>query len=509
MTINIADPTKHENLQQYIRGFGGMDVAWSNFPNTRKEDTERQYNPDWGFGYNILRIMIVPPGTSQGNYTSHKDIIEGRPRDAPDFNGWSGLLPNHRPDYIENVKIVNKYGGYVLASPWTPPKEWKSNNSINSGGHLIPTYYKAFGTYLREFCQYMSSKGAPIYAISIANEPNYSGGYDGCEWEDGQPGKTTHMLNFFLEVGQFTQGARGYGGGKSIPRVLIVNGESANSPDINFPVLNNATARAAVDFYARHVYAAHTSTLWTNPYASWEDDDPYQTECWMTEHNINSANALAFFNDSKWPYVWRFMNDVDLVIRLNNENAFVWWASKRFYSFIGDGQSGTGNGDPLPRGYGLSHFAKYTNETTRLNFTITEESTLANRTTPITTDTATSNVNQSIFNLDSPSAKITAYVKREGAEKEIKEITMVMFTPTSTSGSGGQNLGNIKINMPAGFKIDSASAHRSTSATDIFKDYPVLITESADPAVDRKSAYVSLGSGQILSVRFVVSPEGN
>jgi O-glycosyl hydrolase len=500
MTIDIADPRVHANLLQYIRGYGGMEVAWANFPETTDAETETQYNPDWGLGYNILRIMIVPPGSTQGNYTNHSDIILGRPGAE---GGWGGLLPRHRPFYIKNVQIVNKYNGYVLASPWTPPKEWKTNNSINSGGKLIPAYYESFATYLREFCQFMYYQDAPVYAVSIANEPNYSGGYDGCEWDDGKG--EPHMKNFFVQVGQFTQGARGYGGGKSIPRVLIVNGESANSPRINDPVLENTTARNAVDFYARHVYGSQTETLW-NQYASWVEGSSFQTECWMTEHNINSANALAFFNDSKWDYVWRFLNDIDLVVRLNNENAFVWWASKRFYSFIGDGQSGTTEGNILPRGYGMSHFAKYTNETTRLNFTIRDDGHVSqgsstNYNIPITKNITSSNVNQSDFNLDGQSAKITAYVKREG--DKVREITMVMYTPTTTSNTGGYNLGNIKINMPGNFVIDSAQGHKSTSAApaDIFRPYVPTISS------DRKSAYVDLARSQILSVRFVVSEE--
>jgi O-glycosyl hydrolase len=509
VTIDILDPTEHGNLLQYIRGYGGMEVAWNNFPETYKEDTEMQYNPDWGFGYNILRIMIVPPGSSQGNYTNHSDIILGRDPNSEDYNGWSGLVPKHRPQYIENVKIVNKYNGYVLASPWTPPKEWKENNSINSGGILIPTYYKAFATYLREFCQFMYYQGAPVYAVSIANEPNYSGGYDGCEWRDGDKIPVPDMMNFFLEVGQFTQGARGYGGGKSTPRVLIVNGESANTPSINGFVLGNATTRAVVDFYARHVYGSQQDQLWSSSYASWEEGSPFQTECWMTEHNINSANSTAFPNDSTWNYVWRFMNDVDLVIRQNHENAFVWWASKRFYSFIGDGQAGTRDGNRLPRGYGLSHFAKYTNETTRIKFDIDGTVTLGNSTTPLDIikdkrgEADRCNVNQSDFNLDGQSAKITAYVTRDGtgADAKIKEISMVMFTPTSFTGTGGYNLGKVRINMPLNLTIESAYAHKSTSASpaDLFRPEEVSIASGG------KSAYVTLNRGEILSVRFTVS----
>jgi hypothetical protein len=102
--------------RQYIRGFGGMDVAWANFPGQYAENTETMYNPDWGLGFNILRIMIQPPGSTEGNYTSHDVLMDKLLATGTD------ALNNRKSDYIENVKIVNKYGGYVLASPWSPPQ---------------------------------------------------------------------------------------------------------------------------------------------------------------------------------------------------------------------------------------------------------------------------------------------------------------------------------------------------------------------------------------------------
>jgi O-glycosyl hydrolase len=482
--LNIPDPSNPDNRYQYIRGYGGMDVAWANFPQTTAADTHLMYNPDWGLGYNINRYMIVPPGTNDPNYSNHHVIIQK-------------LLNEHRPDYLENVKITNQYGGYVLASPWTPPKEWKTNNSINSGGHLIPAYYNNFAAYLKSYAQYMYSRGAPVYAVSIANEPNYAGGYDGCEWEPDQ------MRDFFKKVGHFTDGVRGYGGGVSTPVVLTVNGESANTPGINNSALNDAASRSVIDFYARHVYGEQTVTLWNNSYAKYKEGATYQgipveTECWMTEHNINSANPTAFVNDSTWNYIWRFMNDVDLVIRLNNENAFVWWASKRFYSFVGDGQSGTTDGAALPRGLGLSHYAKYSIDTRRIAVNVDPTSTTFDNRPITNTGLENSLVNSSAFSLDNLSAKITAFVSRDG-----NEISLVMYTPTMTNGTQGVDLGTIQINMPDGFEIGSVQAVRSQGpevnqahTSRMFQPYEVTIAE------DRQSAYVELRRSMLLSVKF-------
>jgi O-glycosyl hydrolase len=481
VTFTVTDPKLPANRFQYIRGYGGMDVAWANFPEQTPEDMETMYNPDTGLGFNMNRIMISPANTNVN--ISIRDIIN-----------------SHRPNFYENVRIVNKYGGFTLASPWSPPKEWKSNNSINGGGYLIYVYRQQYADYLRSFAQHMYDAGAPIYAISISNEPNYVAGYDGCEWSPEE------MRDFYKLVNPqpFTTGIRGYGGGREIPRVLTVNGESANTPYINRAALRDPEALRNIDLFGRHVYGSTTERLWDDPEMVREDGTKY--EVWMTEHNINSANPTAYPNDSTWNFVWRFMNDIDLVMRLNNENAFVWWASKRFYSMLGDGQFGTRDGAPLPRGYGLSHYAKYSIDTHRINVTYVAGSAALpdGGTLNHMGRNADSQINQTSFNLDNLSIRVTAYAHiLQGCDNQpipddptIDYISMVMWTPTRTNGSSGINMGTIEVKLPGWFTIGGVMAHKSTGATNAFAPEEVQVS------ADRKSAFVTLGSGQMLSVKF-------
>jgi O-glycosyl hydrolase len=468
----IPDPKTATNRFQYIRGYGGMDVAWGNFPRTNRSDTELMYDPD-RLGYNMLRIMIR---------ADHVDPTET----------IAELIAGDRPDYYENVKIVNKYGGFVAASPWTPPKDWKSNNSINGGGYLLPRYYSLFAQYLRNFAQNMYDNGAPIYCISISNEPNYVAGYDGCEWSPDE------MRDFFIEQGHFTDGVRGYGGGRELPTVLTMNGESANTPTINNAALSNEKSKAVIDVLARHVYGSRRDSLWNDykPLITKKDADGNDVymEVWMTEHNINSANATGYYNDSTWNYVWRFMNDVDLVIRLNNENAFVWWASKRFYSMVGDGQFGTTDGAPLPRGWGLSHYARFTTGMTRIriNLDTTKPNATRDGTTIGHTDRATSNLNRLIDDMDNDSVRVTAFTSADG-----NEISLVLWAPTKT-GSGGYDPGTIKVTFPEGFTANGISAVRSWGGltNQLFQPYDVQLSS------DRKAAYITLSKGDLVSVKF-------
>jgi O-glycosyl hydrolase len=477
------------NQYQYVRGFGGMDVAWGNFPNYSVGDYENMFNPEI-LGYNMIRLMILP------TYT--------------DINRTLNELVNNqiyttmeRQRFYENVKTVNRYGGYVLASPWSPPAAWKTNNSINGGGDLRESDYRNYANYLRAFAQNMLNNGAPVYAISIQNEPNYTAGYDGCEWTGIQ------MRNFYRDMGRFTEGVAGYGGGKIIPSVKTMNGESANTTTINEAVMSNAAARRSVDLLGRHNYGSRNENgagTGATPSHNWIYRATEPKEIWMTEHNLNSNSGITYPNDHTWNYVWLFMNDVDMTIRINHESAFIWWSAKRFYSMIGDGTYGCADNEILPRGWGLAHYAKFAKESYRVGVSFSGRA------------VENVNVNGNRYeDFTSETVKVSAFMKLRDGEvypvnwrnqevpiEDITEITMVMFTPTAQTGSGGYDMGTVRLQLPPGFRISSATAMRSD---------PVIFDrnntnrgtprwETVDITADRNAAFVRLPISTILSVRF-------
>ena len=511
---------------QFVRGFGGQDVVWSNFPDYTMADYENMFNPD-KLGYNMLRIIISPQNIDI-NETMYQITT-------------NQLWPEkHRENYYEFVKLVNRYNGYVLASPWTPPMEWKTNNSTNGGGSLRTINYQDYAYYLRTFAQNMYNNGAPIYVISIQNEPNYvASGYEGCEWSG------IEMRNFFRQVGRFTQqgpqgsnktmypgNVPGYGGGRERPYVLTMNGESANNININNQAINdiNVTssnpnpARQYIDLIGRHIYGDRDTSYNgapgnTNPNVIYHPTDP--REVWMTEYNLNGNNRDEYELDSRWPWIWQFMNSIDVTIRNNHESAYIWWSAKRFYSMIGDGQYSTADHQILPRGWGMAHFAKFAKETYRVG--VTYSGTLADRTTLLSKDninpdtyTNLSGVTDTTSNLPSRAVKVMAFAKLKGGEvfpvnwkgqnvsmDEISEINIVMYTPTLTDGTGGYDLGTVKLQLPEGFIIKGATAMRSTVNDVGDRQNPKEpVWETVDINQDRNTAYVTLPVSQIISVRF-------
>jgi len=462
------------NKQQYVRGFGGMDLTWGNFFRIYKDEYEKLYNPYTGLGLNMMRVVIEPGIKDDVAKTSdHTGGIEAWIEDV--------MTNGNRPDYIESVKLVNKYGGYVLASPWTPPSQWKSSNTINGGYHLETSHYVDYAEWLRDYALYMAGEGAPVYAVSLQNEPNYLAGYDGCDWSPIQ------MRDFLKVAGVGTAlnaVGPGYGGGGPTAKVLIMNGESANTPIFNDDVMNDAVSRALIGVLARHNYGNINT-----PYAY--NTDPaaaprYGREMWMTEWNANSGNETGYPNDWTWNYVWTFMNDVDLCIRQRDDNAHIWWAMKRFYSFIGEGRYGTVEGAILPRGHGISHYAKFAKEKWRVNLAMSGN--LPNGSSA----TNTNYVNNTNIDRTNYAARVTGFMSNDE-----KEFSVVMFTPTNTSGGGGQNLGMVAVELPAGYTATGATAMRSNASVKSQTEEVILNDTS-------KIGYISVPSSNIVSVKFTV-----
>jgi len=495
------------NQYQYVRGFGGMDVTWGNFPDYSVEDYENMFNPDI-LGYNMVRVMILPRNTDINKTLD--ELITNQIYTTMD-----------RSRFYENVKTVNRYGGYVLASPWSPPAAWKTNNSINGGGELRESDYQNFADYLKAFAKNMLNNGAPVYAVSISNEPNYTAGYDGCEWTSEQ------MRNFFRQVGHFTDGVAGYGGGKVIESVRTMNGESANTTTINASAMGTPAAKRNIDLLARHNYGSRNENgagTGATPSNNWIYHATDPREIWMTEHNLNSNSGITYPNDHTWNYIWLFMNDVDMSIRINHEAAFIWWSAKRFYSMIGDGTYGSKDNEILPRGWGLAHYSKFAKESYRVGVSYsgtTKDGTALSEYDR--TNNTSGNMNGNHYaDFESQTVKVSAYMKLKGGEvypvnwrnqnvpiSDIAEITMVMFTPTAVSGSGGYDMGTVKLQMPQGFRISSATAMRSDPvifnanvATEGGGNRGTPQWETLEITADRNAAFVELPVSTILSVRF-------
>ncbi|MBN1654722.1 MAG: glycoside hydrolase family 5 [Deltaproteobacteria bacterium] len=258
----------------------------------------------------------------------------------PDSNRWSYAVANltEAKSYGEHVRIV--------ASPWSPPANMKSNNSTKDGGSLLAQYYDNYAVHLNSYVQYMAAQGVTIDVVSIQNEPDWSPDYDGCEW-------TGEQFRVFL-----SENAAAING----PKLMIA--ESLQfTRGFTDPSLNDSIVVNNFDIVGGHLYGAETA----GKFVAYPLAEQKGKRIWMTEWLIHDADGSGsnIWGDGSNQAVWD--ETLDEVIRYVdrsmqiNWSAFIWWWGRRFYSFVGDGEAafGTIKGQVLKRGYAFSQYAKF------------------------------------------------------------------------------------------------------------------------------------------------------
>jgi O-glycosyl hydrolase len=446
ITINADD------RQQYVRGFGGMSSVLftdgGGSPDINEEELDILFNKDGQIRLNMLRI-IMPP-------------------DLDSHVANPGNSGQDNTDYYDLVKLVNRNGGYVFACPWTPPAYFKTNNSYVGGGNVRPELYGELAQFFKTYVDKMAAKGAPLYGISVQNEPNFRAAYDGCEYSRNE------MRDFIKVLGPVLIDTKGYGGGGPTSKIKILTGESANTPAINDEALNDPASAGYIDVIPRHYYG--------NVQYKYNKALDMGKEVWQTEYSDTTGQASSLYPYfSTWSWMWQFLNYVDCSMRLNNESAFVWWYTKRFYGLIGDGlESGPPAKTITNRGYALAHYARFATDTTRVG--ITPE--------------GFARINNTSFSDQSSVPKCTAY---ESMDKN--SYSLVIFTPAvkvnSATGEGNRSddLGDILINLPAGFTATSAYALKTNIDVKLADEIVVL-------NADGNSAVITVPANTIISVKF-------
>ena len=310
ITLNTA--TRY----QLIDGFGAAVSIWGGAWSTAETQTLV------GLGPNQLGLSIVRTGVS------------------PVSSEWS--------THVNALKTAKSYGSAVkiIASPWTAPAAWKTNNSRINGGKLKTDYYDDYALHLNSYVQYMRNQGVAIDVTSVQNEPDWHPDYDSMDWSG------TELQNFLCAQGAKVQNTK-----------LMV----AEAVNLNYsytdPTLNDACARNNIGYIGGHLYGTESAGRLA-PYARAAQ---YGKPVWMTEWNLHAADGsgsniwgnpanLAAWNET--------LDDIMRTVHRSMESnwsAYIWWYGKRYYSFIGDGEAayGTTAGAPLKRGFAFSQYAKY------------------------------------------------------------------------------------------------------------------------------------------------------
>ena len=281
-----------DSTAQVIRGFGAANiVGWR--PDMTDQEIETAFGMGEGkLGFSLLRVRI-PPQESQ----------------------WATNLRTAQEAHSMGVDIV--------ASPWSPPAHMKTNNSL-IGGSLREEMYGDYAEHLKAFSDYMADNGAPIYAVSVQNEPDVDVDYESCDWTPEE------MLRFVKEHGD------------AVGTRLIAPESFQFRRDLSDPLLNDSEARENLDILGGHIYGGGLS-----PYPLAEE---HGKEVWMTEHLVLDTGVEASIDTGV---------EIQNVMRAGM-SAYIWWYIVRYYGPISDGESDEyRKGEITKRGYVMSQFSRF------------------------------------------------------------------------------------------------------------------------------------------------------
>jgi glucuronoarabinoxylan endo-1,4-beta-xylanase len=284
----LAATVYSDNPQQLIRGFGAANIlSWR--PDMTSDQVQKAFGSGPGqLGFSILRLRVPYKDTTTDSFKSQ----------------------------VPTAKLAQSLGAIVFATPWTPPPAMKSNNNI-IGGTLNVSSYANYAAYLKSFADYMATNGAPLYAISVQNEPDATVNYESCSWNG------TQFLNFMKN------NAASIG-----TRIMMPESENFNN-SFSDPTLNDPAAAANTAIIAGHLYGGGLAPY---PLATSKGK-----ELWMTEYLVTDTSWTAVLATGKQ------MSDCMKA----GMNAYIWWYLVRFYGPIDE------SGVVTKRGYVMSQFARF------------------------------------------------------------------------------------------------------------------------------------------------------
>lgn len=269
---------------QTVEGFGTCLVAWQEpFREMyMTEEFQRIYAEE--LGMTMLRANLR-------GWTLREPVEEWRDIRWQDF------------DFLPRAEIFVRFGRVlrenhhpelkIVGSVWSPPDWMKVNqhkNDTRSGAarahdyrgidnRVKPEYYMHFAKWLVEMVKYYDHHGAPLYAVSIANEPQFTQTFESCVWNGDDYAEALALVGELLEE-------EGYG------HVLIFGPETMTSHfyeggthDYLHAVMRHERASRYLDVFATHGYedGVRAEMEADTMLRAWELAQQYDLPFWITE----------------------------------------------------------------------------------------------------------------------------------------------------------------------------------------------------------------------------------
>ncbi|HLP92613.1 MAG TPA: glycoside hydrolase family 30 beta sandwich domain-containing protein [Saprospiraceae bacterium] len=274
-------------------------------------DTTQRFQTVEGFGYTLTggsaqllhlmgaaeRNLILKEmfgNASQGNAVSYLRISLGASDLDPEVFSYNDLPSgqtdpellkfNLSRDTLHLIPVLKEILAInpkitLMASPWSPPKWMKTNNS-SVGGNLKPEYYSVYARYFVKYIQAMSAQGIKIQAVTPQNEPQHGG-------------NNPSLVMSFLQQADFIKNHLGPAFQQAgLDTKIIIWDHNCDNAAYPIAILDDPAAKPFVHGSAFHLYAGDVSAL-TEVHNAHPDKGLYFTEQWT------GANS-QFDDDLKW-----------------------------------------------------------------------------------------------------------------------------------------------------------------------------------------------------------------
>ncbi|KAK3879334.1 hypothetical protein Pcinc_016091 [Petrolisthes cinctipes] len=234
---------------QTIFGFGGgftdsTGINIATLPLEAQDFLIRSYFSPDGIEYNLCRLPMA--GTDYSIRPYSYDDVEGDV-DLVHFNltieDYQYKLP-----YIKQAQQVANRKLLLFGSPFSPPAWMKESGTFNGSGSILKEMWEPYANYFIKFLQAYEAEGAPVWGVTMQDEPLAGlkdAGWNNCYWS---PEDTRDWIKTYL--GPAMESA-GYGDVQ-----LMIHDQSRDTiPDYVSPCLDDAGCYQYVDGTALHWYA--------------------------------------------------------------------------------------------------------------------------------------------------------------------------------------------------------------------------------------------------------------
>lgn len=331
---------------QYIDGFGGtgMNGQWSDVYTQAKAEKLWGQEDDQ-IGLNIMRVRINP---NENNWGEYGKVIK-----------WA--------------RSVNK-GLQVFATPWTPPKKYKTHNTTkykndfgtdvwpliehswggegSNGGAINPEYYDEYADFLERYRQAMEKKGSPIDMISIQNESDYTptgednlqATYESCIYSPKEMAAMVKAARAAVDPSCKIMGPECFGWGQH---------------NYNNALVNIKDAVDNIDVWGNHLYG-------TNDWSFVKSvTDKTRKNMWMTEFLLNyDDKSYSGEFSAEYPMI----ESIEKAMQ-SGYSAYVYYNMLNDFFACNHGGSDT---ELWKRAYVFGHYAKYATGKTRVKSSLTD-----------------------------------------------------------------------------------------------------------------------------------------